>query len=85
MDSIKAIREAAATRGAKDKTLIQLDILVLLDELIDHNRTLQKDFFELEKRVREQQDRLDALERDHDHVAEVCQDLAGAVFREEAI
>lgn len=76
MDSVQTIRDTAAFRDVSQMTRVQLGLISMVGDLIDL-------IVDLKKTLAEEQTRLDALEREHDLVAEACQDLQDAVFLSE--
>lgn len=84
MESVKSIIDAAVAQGASKATLRQLEIIALNDQVLDLVGSLQTELIELQKVVQKQQERIDLLERDHDRVAEVCEDLRAIVCPVEA-
>jgi hypothetical protein len=85
MQSAKSIRDSAAAQNLDAATRWKLDMMVVAEETLELLVSCQKSVLDLKEQLRAQQQRMDALERDHDHVAEVCQDLADAVFQEEPV
>ena len=72
MDSVQTIRDIAAFRDVSPRTRVQLDLISMVGDLIDL-------VVDLKKTLAAQQTRLDALEREHDLIAEACQDLKDTV------
>ncbi len=84
MESIESILEAAATQGADKDTLWKLEITLLIRDALKLIVELEETALEHSKAILKLHERLEALECDHDHLAEAFQDVADAVFLEEA-
>lgn len=84
METIASIREAATSQGADKDTLWKLDMMMMIEKVLDYLIHCQTSMLEDRKDILKLQERIQALEWDHDHLAEAFQNVAEAVFPEEA-
>lgn len=84
MESIESILEAAATQGADKDTLWKLEITLLIRDALKLIVDLEKTALDHSKAIVKLHERLEALELDHDHLAEAFQNVEEAVFPEGA-
>ena len=80
MQSIESIREAATAQGADKDTLWKLDMMVMIEKVLNYLIHCQTSMLEDRKDILKLQERIQALECDHDHLAEAFQDVADAVL-----
>lgn len=84
MESIESILKAAAAQGADKDTLWKLEITLLIRDALKFILELEKTALDHSKAIVKLHERLEALEWDHDHLAEAFLNVEEAVFPEEA-